>query len=151
MFFYVYLHYNKKIIVMTNEEIKTFIGFLKIRGCYSNYMHNVKKCRMWLGVNNGFLLNHLSVTNYDRVFPFEFSTTKEGYDFWSGIKREWTDIWFNLESSKFCMSQEMIDRIIKELNEYMKKTKHMSDLRGQEMTFCSNYYDEYTTSLFEIY
>jgi len=136
---------------MTNKEIKTFIGFLKIRRYYSNYMHNTKNCRMWVGANNNFLLNHLSLVNYDRVFPFEFASTKEGYDFWSGIKREWTDIVFNLESSKYYTSQEMIDRIIKELNEYMKKTRYTPDLRGQEMTFARNYYDEYTTSLFEIY
>ena len=143
-----------KIIVMTNEEIKSFIGFLKIRGCYSKYMHILKNSRMWVGINNNFLLNHLSVVNYDRVFPFEFSTTKEGYDFWCGIRREWNDIAYNLQSSRYHMSKEMMDRIIKELNEYMKhmkKTKYMLDLRGQEMTFCRNYDDEITTSLFEIY
>ena len=136
---------------MTNEEIKSFIGFLKIRGCYSKYMHILKNCRMWVGINNNFLLNHLSVVNYDRVFPFEFASTKEGYDFWCGIQREWNDIAYNLQSSRYHMSKETMDRIIKELNEYIKQTEYMSNLRGREMTFCKNYYDEFTTSLFEIY
>ena len=78
-----------------NEQFKTFLSFLKKKGCYETfkyYYYLVEEKEPTY--HNNLSIKKLLWTEIDDVilFSFYWGNTSEGWDYWNSIDNDWREL-----------------------------------------------------------